>query len=210
MNKSSAKKNGAHTQWSYEFVLKEFIKESDRAAVILIAAVIDEKLTTILKSKLIPVPTSDDNFFDGVNAPISTFSSKIDLSFRLGLISAKLCRDIHLIRKIRNFFAHDIYGCNFENGMVKSRTMELYKTCGLMDVYEYFIEIKSPYIEPGTRGIFLFVTSSIIFHLNNLLEKVTPIESIEEIKNEFIYSDGKVILAVFKKALATVNAKKQG
>jgi hypothetical protein len=110
---------GADKQWTFDFVINEFKKESDRAAVILIAAVIDEKLTAILKSKLIALPTANDDFFEGVNAPISTFSSKIDFAFRLGLISAKLSRDIHMIRKIRNSFAHDIYGCNFENGGVK-------------------------------------------------------------------------------------------
>lgn len=192
--KREDKKEGVDTHWTFDFVISEFKKESDRAAVILIAAVIDEKLTTILKSKLIAVPTANDDFFEGANAPISTFSSKIDLAFRLGVISAKMSRDIHLIRKIRNSFAHDIYGCSFENGGVKSRVMELYNTCGMMSFYEHLIEENNPKVESGTRGVFLFFASTLIFHLTNLLTEIKPIEPIEETKDELIYRDGNKVI----------------
>ena len=42
---------------------KEFSNESDRAAVILIAALIDEKLKLLLKTRFVPSPTNNEEFF---------------------------------------------------------------------------------------------------------------------------------------------------
>lgn len=185
-------------QWSHEFLMSEFKKESDRASVILVASLIDESLTTVLRSKLIPVPSATDDLFDGATAPLATFSSKIDMSFRLGLISSRLCRDIHIIRKIRNSFAHDIYNCNFENGSVKSRVMELYNTCEVSSFYHYLVEDKNPKIEQGTRGIFLFISSAILFTINSLQDKVKPLETIPQTVDEVPYLDGNIFVDKLK------------
>lgn len=192
--KISATEEQIDKNWAFTFLIKEFKQESDRAAVILVAALIDEKLTSLLKSKLVALPTANDDLFEGGNAPISTFSSKIDLSFRLGLISSKFSRDIHLIRKIRNSFAHDIYGCDFENGSVKSRVMELYKTCSVMPFYEQLIKEKNTNVEKGTRGVFLFIASTIILNLDNILDNIKPIEPIELLKEELLYTDGNELV----------------
>lgn len=178
--------------------MSEFKKESDRASVILVASLIDESLTTVLRSKLIPVPSATDDLFDGATAPLATFSSKIDMSFRLGLISSRLCRDIHIIRKIRNSFAHDIYNCNFENGSVKSRVMELYNTCEVSSFYHYLVEDKNPKIEQGTRGIFLFISSAILFTINSLQDKVKPLETIPQTVDEVPYLDGNIFVDKLK------------
>lgn len=49
----------------------------------------------------------DKELFSGYG-PLSTLSSKIVLSYRLGLISNYEYKTIQIIRKIRNLFAHDI------------------------------------------------------------------------------------------------------
>lgn len=115
-------------QWTVDILDNEFRKESDRAVVILVASLLDEALTSSLKSYLTPIASSSDEIFDGSNAPLGTFSSKINMIHRLGLISSRFCRDLHLVRKIRNSFAHNIFGCTFENGSVKSRIDELIKS----------------------------------------------------------------------------------
>lgn len=176
--------------WAFDFLISEFKKETDRAAVILVAAILDEKLTTLLKSRLIAIPSANDDLFEGGNAPISTFSSKIDVSFRLGLISSRFCRDLHLVRKIRNSFAHDIYGCSFENGGVKARVMELGKTCTTLPYYEVLVEEDNAKIEHGSRGVFLFVVSLMVMTLDSLLDSIVSIEPVEAISSEFMYQDG--------------------
>lgn len=82
---------------------------SDRSCVIVAAAYIDELLGYIFKLFLTS-PSSekeDKELFSGYG-PLSTFSSKIVLSYRLGLISNYEYKTLQIIRKIRNSFAHDI------------------------------------------------------------------------------------------------------
>src|SRR6185312_1394240 len=85
-------------QW--QRYMKMFARETDRACVILTVSFLDELLTLCLRMKLVATPISSDTLFDSGNAPFSTFSSKIDLAYRLGLLSNRLCRDMHLIKKI--------------------------------------------------------------------------------------------------------------
>lgn len=82
---------------------------SDRSCVIVAAAYIDELLGYLFRNFLYP-PSSekeDKDLFSGYG-PLSSFSSKILLSYRLGLISNYEYKTLQIIRKIRNMFAHDI------------------------------------------------------------------------------------------------------
>ena len=98
-----------------EFIklVNEFKNESDRAAVILGAAKLDILLYQLLSKFLIPNTTGNDELFDG-DSPLSTFNAKINLAFRLGLIDKEFSRALHLIRKIRNSFAHEVSGVSLE------------------------------------------------------------------------------------------------
>ncbi|HKC68800.1 MAG TPA: hypothetical protein VKG26_11265 [Bacteroidia bacterium] len=172
--------------WKINFLFKEFEKESDRASVILVTALIDEELTTLLKLYLIPTPTSTDEVFDGANAPLSNFSSKINLAYRLGLITGKFARDLHLIRRIRNQFAHNVYGCNFEEGGIKQRVEELTKSVN--DLSEYIKDSELTDKAKTNRGLFLVITSLFIFELGSKSKEVNPIE---EPILEFFYNEYK-------------------
>ena len=82
---------------------------SDRSCVIVAAAYIDELLGYLFRFFLTS-PSSeneDKGLFSGYG-PLSSFSSKIVLSYRLGLISNSEYKTLQVIRKIRNSFAHDI------------------------------------------------------------------------------------------------------
>jgi hypothetical protein len=78
--------------------------ESDRAAIVLGAAQMDELLTTILTRRLIE---SKNEWFD-FNGPFGTFSAKIDTALAVGVINRSFAGNIHLVRKIRNQCAHNI------------------------------------------------------------------------------------------------------
>jgi hypothetical protein len=88
-----------------DFIL-EFSRESDRAAVVLAAAKLDLTLRELLENALLPCTTRSDDLFDGMG-PLNSFSAKIDLAFRLGLIDSGLAHSIHTVRKLRNDFAHE-------------------------------------------------------------------------------------------------------
>jgi hypothetical protein len=85
--------------------LNEFQKETDRGASILAGSMLDQKLKDILFDFLIDCPTTKD-LLSGNNAPVGTFSSRLNLAFSLGLISEYEYNDCNIIRKIRNDFAH--------------------------------------------------------------------------------------------------------
>lgn len=110
-----------HRKRTWNLFNDEFQKESERAKVILSAAMLDEALEALLRAFLVPSADSNDQVFDGPNAALGTFSSRVDFCYRLGLISKKLTRDLHLIRKIRNEFAHNVTGCSFAVSAVSNR-----------------------------------------------------------------------------------------
>jgi|GEM_PF-2880671 len=102
----------------------EFKNESDRAAVIIGAAKLDYLLYQILAKHFLPSVSGKDDLLDG-DSPLSTFSAKINICYRLGLIDAGFARALHMIRKIRNSFAHEVSGCKFDNGPHSDRIREL-------------------------------------------------------------------------------------
>ena len=139
----------------------EFERESDRACVILAAAMLDQSLETLLKARLVPISKPDNDLFNGVYAPLSTFDARIDTTHRIGLISTNLCRDLHIIRKIRNDFAHNITGCSFEDSTVRSRVMELQRSLRLS---EREPQVRKRFLK-GVKGDFQMVVSWMLWHL---------------------------------------------
>ena len=161
-------------QWTVKFLYDEFEDESDRAAVILVASLMDEALLSLLNTYFVPIAQSQDPLFDNATAPLSTFSAKIDTAHRVGLLSVNLCRDIHLVRKIRNSFAHDIHGCSFSNGSVRSRIDELYKSVVGLDQED----------DADPRRKFLYIACGILWSLNN---KINQLEKLNPPELEYLY-----------------------
>lgn len=54
-------------------------------------------------------------------SPLSIFSAKIHLCYRMGLIDSAIARTLHLIIKIRNNFAHEVTGCKLDSGSHRDR-----------------------------------------------------------------------------------------
>ena len=88
------------------------------------AAFLDSELENLLRSIVVDNP-SVTNYIFGQSCPISSFSARIDLSYLLGLISPSVRRDLHLVRKIRNDFAHMHHPATFELPAIASRCREL-------------------------------------------------------------------------------------
>jgi hypothetical protein len=78
--------------------LRELESDSDRAAGIVGAALVDESLTALLKSRLHP----DEN------GPLGAFSVKITMGFLMRLYSPEAQKELETIKDIRNQFAHRI------------------------------------------------------------------------------------------------------
>ena len=100
------------------------IGETDRGCALMAAAFIDDSLKLLLKRNLVDDENALDDLFDH-NGPLGTFSGKINLSYSMGFIPKNVKRDLHILRKIRNDFAHTAEQIGFDNGVISSRCHSL-------------------------------------------------------------------------------------
>lgn len=107
----------------YNDVVDLFHKETDRAAAILAGSYLEVLLESLLKSTFVNDPVVEE-LFKG-SGPLATFSSRISFSYALGLIDGEVYRDLNIIRRIRNHFAHNIQNASFEDASIRDRCGEL-------------------------------------------------------------------------------------
>jgi len=86
----------------------ELINESDRGAVIVAAALLEDDLDEILKGIIQSHDISAKHIKDmfDLSGPLSSFSSKSLICYGFGFISKEIFDDLTKIRKLRNKFAH--------------------------------------------------------------------------------------------------------
>jgi hypothetical protein len=164
------------------FFINEFEKESDRAAVILAAAMLDEGLKELVESFLIPCSSSEDPLFDGANAPVGTFSSRIECAYRLGIISRRFAKSLHMIRKIRNTFAHDVAGCKFSSHSVNSRVRSLKNSTNAPDVLagkKKKIDLNDP------RECFCYMAGFFLWQIKNKMATIQPLSDTDAVCCQF-------------------------
>lgn len=96
----------------------ELDRESERGLAIIAASYLDHLLRRLITAEL-ELPEEADKFlFEGSNAGLASFYSRIEMAKHLQLLEEAEARDFHRIRKIRNEFAHDFVGVSFEIGRV--------------------------------------------------------------------------------------------
>lgn len=99
-------------------------KESDRGCALYAAAYLDRALSDLLYMSLVENKNIQQDLFDGT-APLASFSSRITLAYYLGKLSPSIRRDLNLIRKIRNDFAHTADSLTFETKKIANRCKHL-------------------------------------------------------------------------------------
>ena len=89
-------------------MIADYANESDRGAIILGATQLDDTLEMAILGKM-PALQKDEigrkKMFE-VDGPLSTFSSRIEMAYALGLVDEKIRVNMHLLREIRNACAH--------------------------------------------------------------------------------------------------------
>lgn len=102
----------------FTIFLNAFNKESNRGAALSAGAYIDELLREILLAFMLDSKESSD-LVDGGHAPLGSFSARASACYLLALIEESEYKQITIIRKIRNEFAHT-WGdrISFEKGKV--------------------------------------------------------------------------------------------
>ncbi|HHF3077038.1 MltR family transcriptional regulator [Vibrio diabolicus] len=105
---------------SYKEVTEIIKGESDRGAVLIAAAMVELELENLLKAKLVDTDKKKDPIFEH-NGPLGNFSSKIEMAYRLGLITQKQNLMFNTFRKLRNQFAHSSVSLSLENDAIKDQ-----------------------------------------------------------------------------------------
>jgi DNA-binding MltR family transcriptional regulator len=112
-----------HVSKDVESALREIETDSDRAAAIVAATLVDEHLTLALRHSLHQNKSIANEMFSN-SGPLGSFASKINLAFLIGIFSIKCHKELNTIKRIRNLFAHNltISGCESEqvNDLVKN------------------------------------------------------------------------------------------
>jgi DNA-binding MltR family transcriptional regulator len=92
--------------------------ETDRGAVLMAAAFLDDKLKELIERRLVQDKKVSKRAFE-FNGPIGTFSARIDCAYLLGILPKNAQKDFHTIRAIRNKFAHQAAALTYEDEGVK-------------------------------------------------------------------------------------------
>lgn len=119
----------------YDICFELIKKENDRGSALLAAVLAENILSTLISERLIPA-SGQDKLLDGFNSPIGSFSAKIELTYRLGIIPLGLANLLNGLRKIRNIFAHEAIA-DFETKSVAQKTEATFQTN--QEHYEDFI-----------------------------------------------------------------------
>lgn len=102
----------------------ELSDESDRGCALFGSSYLEAALQNLIIDFLVGDQAVIDSLFSGT-APLATFSAKIDMAYSLGLITSLERRDFHLVRKIRNDFAHSAEALSFSTTSIHQRCAEL-------------------------------------------------------------------------------------
>jgi len=165
----------AFLQWLQEHLHLQndaLSKETDRAAAVLAPAFLDSILGDLLEAFFIEGEVAPRLLQP--DRPLGTFSARIDLAQALGFLSERAARDLRLIGRIRNDFAHDLATGSFETLSIKNRCRELSAAT------RWSLDFGTP---GNTRTIFLQTVATSVAEIANGMRYVKrrtlvpPIES---------------------------------
>jgi hypothetical protein len=134
-------------------IMGEMSQASDRALAIGCVAMVEDVLKTDIIRHMDHLDKNDVEKLFGVNAPLSTFSSKIMIAYAMKIFGKEIRSDLNTVREIRNIFAHSILGLTFD-------TKEIEKACQIL-IYPKKSRIdtmRAPYPFGGFSRTMFFLT----------------------------------------------------
>lgn len=108
----------------------------EKALAIILAESLNEALAALLENSMVP---SSSGALLGEFRALAGFAARIDASYAFGLIADEERKELHLIRRIRNEFAHTTVRADtsFERAPVRNRCMELQEVPELLDLERF-------------------------------------------------------------------------
>jgi DNA-binding MltR family transcriptional regulator len=157
---------------SFTAFFTEFKNESERAIVVLTAARLDYLLFQLLHKYVIPNVSKTDDFFEN-QGPGSSFSNKIMLCYRLGLIDRQFTQALNLIRRIRNDFAHEATACTLSKGSHADRVEALTAPYRNLEIFKYFQKMCFEGVDRH-RSHYMIMVGILMMRLEYIIENITP------------------------------------
>ena len=114
-----------HIKASRTAIFFEAIKNSDRAAAIIITGFLDNELLQTLQHVLAPIGNEGMKSLLRENGPLSAFSDKILIAEAIGLIGERTKKNLNTIRQIRNEFSHNPKPINFDSQRISDLSKNL-------------------------------------------------------------------------------------
>lgn len=115
--------------WTYSTenerqVIEGLAHDTDRAAAIIAGSIVDVRLTAAIRHRFRRDVKIEGELFRSSGA-LGSFNAKIDIAYLMGIFSRAAHADAHLIRDIRNSFAHDLSIKDFKSASIRDRSMNL-------------------------------------------------------------------------------------
>lgn len=104
--------------------MKRVGEQDERAIVLALAAFIEDTLGGLLIAYFRDCKATRD-LVNGFNAPLGTLSSRIKAAFAFGLSTEDQFKDLEILRKIRNIFAHDWEGVSLQRNDIAAMIGQL-------------------------------------------------------------------------------------
>lgn len=147
-----AKKSKAPvTLIDYQNMVSLFHAESDRAAALL-AGIVAEGYTETLLRGFTRTGSDVDRLFD-IYGPLSSFSARINVAYAFGLIDEHLRSDLDYIKRVRNYFAHELRDASF----------------GVSPVREFCANLSTRETSPKPRIQYLMAVGLAVGQMHNIL-----------------------------------------
>jgi DNA-binding MltR family transcriptional regulator len=122
--------------------IDEMESASDRTAAIVIASLVESRLTNTLQAGLHHDEAIVERLFRP-SGPLGSFSAKIDLACLMGAISNDAYRDLIILKNIRNIFAHQFKSASFG----EQRIRDLCRNFRLIETMICDIEEEAPLMQ---------------------------------------------------------------
>lgn len=108
------------------------------AFVVMATTLLEDELQKALTLKMPNLTKAiDKKLFEG-NGTLATLSAKIDLAYVLGIIEKPIHQELHVVRKLRNAFAHPRGEVHFRVTAIRDLLSSLGGYSGEKDPYAFF------------------------------------------------------------------------
>jgi hypothetical protein len=95
--------------------LEKLLQDTHAGVALVLSSLLNDRFETALRSAMAHLSNNALNDLLMGYGPLSSLSAKIEIAYGMKLVTAQHCSDAHLIRKIRNKFAHVAERLHFDS-----------------------------------------------------------------------------------------------